>query len=116
MTTLREWFDGFAVATGETPSHVVFGPGDAWPWDDDPWPAVPGLLVEWGDVSDAVLDREFRSHFGMCESPNLCAWSESWVIVSDDYDGAESLLWVPRHPMAHRPIRPGGGGHVNDDD
>lgn len=30
-------------------------------------------------------------------------------LFSDVYDGAEDLQWVPRNPMAHVPIRPGGG-------
>jgi len=110
--TLRQWFADFTDETGETPTHVVLD-WDGWDRlsDDDwsGWPISRGELVEWAALPASVLDREFHDGFGGKESPNLCAWSPSWVLFSDVYDGAESLCWVPRNPVAHSPIRPGGG-------
>jgi len=108
-TTLREWFDHFTQVTGETPTHIVMV--RHW-WDDDddsPWTDTPEGLVEWDDVPVIVLDSPFYAGFGGNKSPNLCAWSTSWVIFTDNYDGSEELQWVPRHPVDHDPIRPGGG-------
>ena len=106
--SLREWFDHFTQVTGETPTHIVmadyasFGPTNQWK-------DAPVGLVEWGDVAASILDVPFDDGFGGNRSPNLCAWSPSWVIFSDNYDGSEELRWVPRHPVDHDPIRPGGG-------
>ena len=102
MTTLRKWFDAFTAATGETPTAIVIATGDRW---DCP-PVDP---IAFDDVSAEVLDEEFDDGYGGNNSPNLCAWSESFVLFSDDYDGAESLCWVPRNPTTHVPLRPGGG-------
>lgn len=109
MTTLRKWFEGFESQTGETPEAIVFGFADYREYLADEWPSMPEGVVPWAEVPTAVLDREFDDGYGGNDSPNLCAWSPSWVIFSDDYDGAESLCWAPRNPTAHNPIRPGGG-------
>lgn len=109
--TIRRWFAGFTEATGEVPTHVVFGYSY---WSSkmvaEIWPeVVSNALVPMEELPDSLLDREFDDGFGGNNSPDLCAWSMSWVLFSDNYDGAESLCWVPRHPVAHEPIRPGGG-------
>lgn len=105
---LREWFDEFTAETGEPVESVVFG-WDDWDYNREDWPEIESrALVAFGDVPASVLDREFDGGFGGTETPNLAAWSESWVLFSATYDGAEWLCWVPRHPVAHKPIRPGG--------
>jgi len=108
MTTLREWFDHFTEATGEVPQHIVFG----FVWDDDAdrWPAiVVDEVLAFADVPAKALDARFDDSYGGTEAPNFAAWSENFVLFCDQYDGAESICWVPRHPMAHTPLRPGGG-------
>ena len=91
--TLREWFADFTAKTGETPTEITFGQG----------------LIPFGPLLAAGgLDKEFDDGFGGVRSPDLCAWSPSWVLFSDQYDGAENLCWVPRNPTEHDPIRPGG--------
>jgi hypothetical protein len=109
--TLRQWFAKFAKVTGEMPTHVVFGLQD-WLSDEaaEMWSDVaPGALMPMESVPDNLLDQEFNRGYGGNNSPDLCAWSPSWVLFSDNYDGAESLCWVPRHPLPHKPSRPGGG-------
>ena len=105
--SLREWFDHFTQVTGETPTHIVIA--GRVRIGTTKWPDAPKGLVEWGDVPVSVLDTPFYDGFGGNDTPNLCAWSTSWVIFSDNYDGSEILQWVPRHPVDHDPIRPGGG-------
>ncbi len=107
MATLREWFAEFTEATSETVTYIVFGRA---PWSGN-WPELkPERLMEFADVPASILDREFDDGFGGTESPNLCAWSPSFVVVSNDYDGSEWLSWVPRHPEPFMPGRFGGGG------
>ena len=111
MTTLRQWFDEFTDTTGEPIDYIVFGRFPRWDHDDErnTWPTTPNTLTRFSNLSDDILDRRFDDGFGGNETPDLCAWSDSFVIFSDNYDGAEGLLWVPRNPKAHQPIRPGGG-------
>lgn len=110
MATMREWFDGFTAETGETPDTIVFGWEYDWARERGDWPEVDeGALVAFSDVPASMLDRPFDDSYGGNRTPNLAAWSPSWVLFSDNYDGAETLQWVPRHPTPHTPIRPGGG-------
>lgn len=102
MTTFREWLDEFTAATGERVTHLCLG-------RDRRWPLHPHDVARPIDEFADVLDFEFNSDFGSTGSPNLCGWSPSWVIFSDEYDGSETLQWVPRFPTDHQPIRPGGG-------
>lgn len=108
MITLREWFQEFTDATGETPVTIVFG----WPrymYGKDKWPATPEGLTPYADVNADLLDYPFDNGYGAACSPNLCAWSPTYVIFSDNYDGSEEPRWMPRDPTDHQPIRPGGG-------
>lgn len=102
MMTLRRWLKEFTEETGEVPTHVVV---DWSGWGDGQVCEV----VRFSDLSNELLDRVFSDEYGGYDAPGLCAWSPSWVLFSDRFDGASSLQWVPRIPIAHQPIRPGGG-------
>ena len=108
---IRNWFDRFTLRTNERPTHIVFGWGDRYGIadDNDGWDIEEDHIVTFDDVPDSIMDREFDDGFGGNDTPNLCAWSRSWVIFSENYDGAEGLQWVPNSPSHHNPIRPGGG-------
>ena len=112
MATLREWFDRFTEQTGEKPEAIVFGTDDegylSSKWEEWNLPAT-GQVVPFDQVAGHVLDVTFDETWGGNDSPDLCAWSPSWVLFSDNYDGYEGLCWVPRNPTDHSPIRPGGG-------
>ena len=112
MASFEEWFARFTEATGESVEQIVLGwrygwgdyKKDEWPYD---WPW--GEVRPVSDLPVEMLRQEFHDGFGANETPNLCGWSESWVVFSYNYDGAEGLRWVPRNPISHEPIRPGGG-------
>lgn len=114
QASIRGWFDEFTARTGEKVTHVCLSWGDSWRTTDDyytsRWGDISqGVALPFDEVPAATLDAKFDDGFGGNESPNLCAWSENWVLFSDDYDGAESIRWVPRSPRDHEPVRPGGG-------
>jgi len=110
-TNFREWFANFTEQTGETPSQIVFGFSEWHDYRVEEWPEINDNRMWWWDeIPASVLDRRFDAGYGSTDSPNLCAWSKSFVLFSDDYDGSEELRWLPRHPVAHQPIRAGGGG------
>lgn len=108
-TTIRKWFDEFTAASGENIECVVLG-YDGNRHIAQEWPTVRnGELVQFRDLGEEILDHEFDDDYGVNNSPNLCAWSPSWVLFSDNYDGSETLRSMPRYPVAHQPLRPGGG-------
>ena len=112
-TTLRTWFDEFTARTTEVPDTIVFGASSRYYSSDaDEWTdLVPAenTVLQFKDLRDELLDRSFDDGYGGNETRDLCAWSNSWVLLSYDYDGSEGLVWVPRHPTDHQPVRPGGG-------
>lgn len=112
MATLRAWLAKFTKTTGEQVDEIVLGWGEWSNYHKDDWPEWDGWAATYplSSIPEALLDQEFHDDgFGGNESPNLCGWSPSWVVFSVNYDGAESIVWVPRNPTAHEPARPGGG-------
>lgn len=99
MATLRDWFNGFTKATGETVDEVVFRRHPDW--DDAPhgWPGiVDGEVVAAGEIPASVLDHLFDDGYGGRECWPFFAWSKSFVIWPHEYDGAEWPAWAPRQP------------------
>jgi hypothetical protein len=91
---IRKWFEEFAAGTGEQITQIVFSDHSDWPG------LVPNVLLDMGDVADTVLDHEFDNGYGTPEAPPFFAWSQSYVVWVDTYDGAERLTYVPRSPLA----------------
>ncbi|NDD85990.1 hypothetical protein EBZ38_17160, partial [bacterium] len=59
--TIRRWFAAFTEATGEVPTHVVFG-HSYWSSDEvaEMWSeVVSNALVPMEELPDSLLDREF---------------------------------------------------------
>jgi hypothetical protein len=112
-TTMRVWFDTFTGLTGESLTHIVFtawSAVDVWDrWDRDSWPGlVDGVLLDFADVPDSVLDRSFDCGYGGTNCVPFFAWSATFVLWPHEYDGAEWLVWVPRDPTAR--FTPDHGG------
>lgn len=111
-TTIRGWLNQFTEATGETIDTIVLGmaerPTRSHQWASWPtWPEGTDRALPIGLVPDKILDFDIHSghHF---DTPTICAWSANWVVFIDQYDGNQNVCWVPRHPLDHHPIQPGG--------
>lgn len=98
------------AAEGELIEYVVIGGQiDLHEIIDDckvqPWDMARGALEEFGG------DRPWRDY----NLPNgrtphaFWAWSASWVLHLDVYDGHARVARVPRHPMNGVPDSCGGG-------
>lgn len=110
--TLRNWFQEFTNRTGEDILHVQMyteneheynykaGIND---WDEQPpkpWSIAPYLATfSFENLPDEVLDYEFSADFGSADAPPVIAWSDNYVLYLHEYDGAESLRWIPRFPQ-----------------
>jgi hypothetical protein len=67
----------------------------------------------WEDVEEYVLgrdpdtghpgslDREFDSGYGVAEGCPFTVWTHARVYVPVEYDGAEGVASVSRHPDGH---------------
>lgn len=61
------------------------------------------LILQMEDISSdkeitKEMDRKFDSSFGITEGTPFIAWSENWIYFPFEYDGKESIAYVPRHP------------------
>ena len=108
-----------AAAGGEPIIGIVIGPfgwGDYVPiLSEEPERkrAVPqelrGKVLTW-EQARPWLNYKYDRGYGAPDCHAIFAWTENRVIFVDQYDGATSVCWVPRHPTADRvPYMPGGG-------
>lgn len=59
--------------------------------------------VETVNIIDGGLDYTFDAGYGGAEGPAFCLWTRDWVYFPHEYDGAESVHCVPRHPASAYP-------------
>ena len=76
MTTWREELKEKFRVTGDSFEHLVI------------------------TITDAELDREFDDDFGSAEGTPFTAWSDNYVYFSREYDGADYIDYVERHPKS----------------
>ena len=93
-TSVRKWLDEFTANSGE-PVEVILIDGALWQYDQY-------------DQEPSTVDRVFDAGYGRTYCPPFCAWSASWVVFPAQYDGSEWWERVPRNPIVHRPVQPGG--------
>jgi hypothetical protein len=82
LVTWRQLITNALAAQGETwkdVEEVALG--------RDPWTNEPGSL-----------DRGFDSDFGVAEGCPFTVWTHARVYVPVEYDGAEGVASVSRHP------------------
>lgn len=65
-------------------------------------------LITW-DEALPILDYEYDTGFGAPDCQAITAWTANYVLFVDNYDGATSVVAMPRNPIEHAPIMPGGG-------
>jgi hypothetical protein len=63
---------------------------------------LKGQVLTW-DEAEPYLRYSYDGGFGAPEVHAITAWTKSKVITVHEYDGATSLQFVARNPMAHEP-------------
>lgn len=114
--TLREWFNNFRKQTNEIVTHVQLWAENEYDWnwitksedwmeeerDAFPipsWVVAPvGTIWQFHDVPNEILDYKFDCGYGAATAPSILAWSKSYVIYIDEYDGSQVMKWIPRFP------------------
>lgn len=109
MGNLKEWI--LELANGEMIEGVVIG---GMGWEDYGSEAVPqyalqvhGKVLPW-DAAGPMLDYDFDAGYGAPGCNAVTVWTRSWVMAVSQYDGSTHLFRLPRHPVDHTPIMPGG--------
>ena len=102
MANLINWIT--EAAGGETVEAIVVGK-KGWT-NNDPVP-IFGKVVSW-EIAKPLLDYEFNDGYGSPQCHAITVWTETKVIFVDQYDGATNIRWIPRNPIDHDPIMPGG--------
>ncbi len=65
-------------------------------------PEVFGQVLDW-HTARALLDYSYRAGLGCFGCHPVVAWTESHVLVVDEYDGSVSVEAVPRNPVPCTP-------------
>lgn len=89
------------VAGSESIDAVVIGPrGDRW-FDEEP--KEPQTVLSWNEAR-SQLDYRYDDGFGGAECHRIYAWTRTRVLFVSEYDGATTVMSVPRNPEASKPI------------
>ena len=56
-----------------------------------------GMVLGW-EQARHYLDYNYDRGFGTQECHSIIAWTASWVLYVDEYDGATSVGALPRNP------------------
>jgi len=112
MANLVNWIEN--LAGGEAIEAVVIG-GMGWSGDYNS-EKVPtynlqpkNVVLSWAEARP-LLDYDFYAGLGAPQCNAITVWTKSWVIAVSQYDGATAPFRIPRNPVPHEPIMPGGGG------
>lgn len=96
------------MAAGEAIEGVVIG--DKWIFTDP----IPGydqqrrnVLLTWADAA-RFLDYEYDNDYGSPGCNPFTAWTASFVIAVSQDGGLTELFKLPRNPVDHGPVMPGG--------
>lgn len=120
QTTIKHWFNRFELATGQKVTHVQMYAESDWDWEykcerysddyrDDAhlpreilWEGIAARdqLFTYEEVPKEILNYKFDDGFGSADAPPIIAFSRDYVLYVHEYDGAESLHWLPRFPVA----------------
>ena len=101
-SNIKDWLEDAVAVYGEPLEAVVVGTHNDHTWNEGyPLPDENVIL----DVPTALakLDLDFDSGFGGADCFPIVAWTKSRVFFIQEYDGATSLGWLPRNPMAVKP-------------
>lgn len=66
-----------------------------------------GLVIAYAP-NKAAFDVVFDDNYGLPDGPSVLAWTEAYVYFPVEYDGAEWMGSVPRHPTSHGQAHVGG--------
>ena len=47
-----------------------------------------------------ILDKRFDDDYGGCRGHSFILYTENYIYASGEYDGAEYVIRLPRHPVA----------------
>ena len=105
-TTIRELIREALVVTGEQPEDLDCYYQDGY---GDPYEEENLKPTQCSSVR-GLPEREYDTGFGGINGPPFIAFSEKYVYISVQYDGAETIEAIPRHPefLGRRIPWPGG--------
>jgi hypothetical protein len=94
---------------GQTVRFVVIGDMGWSGYREDSKPEVKKNVVQtWAEARES-LNYDYDTGFGAPDCHAIAAYTENYVIMCYQYDGATGLFSVPRNPTAETPEMPGGG-------
>lgn len=100
MPTMKDWIK--EQASGEAVEAIVFVEAAAYSWKTKGLTAFPRLktVMTWQEALP-FMEYEFQPGYGGLTCHCFIAWTASWVIKSDDYDGWQRPVRYPRSPAVY---------------
>lgn len=89
---------------------IVIG---AYGWDGycapepDHTESVQNKVIDWATAKE-LLNYEYISAWGSPQCHAITAWTENYIIFVSQYDGMTHICTIPRNPIDHPPLMPGG--------
>ncbi len=62
------------------------------------------------DILEKMLQMEWDSGYGEENVPPFIIWTNERIFIVSDYDGALSLVTIPRNPTETKDVEYAGGG------
>jgi hypothetical protein len=103
MGNIATWLRKFESEFGELIEAVVVGVHDNRRYGADSAPLPDENVILSRAAGLAKLDQDHDDGYGGADCFPMYAWTASRVAFIGEYDGATSLSWVPRHPIACAP-------------
>ena len=96
MTTIKDLIRECLQGTGEAPEALdcYYQTNEQHReahWDDDAKPTLYRCNF------DGLPDDDFDAGFGGANGPALIAFTDKYIYISSEYDGAEGITAIPRH-------------------
>ena len=115
---MRTFAQDIEEAAGEPIEYIVigaFGWGSIDDGDNEVYKQngrnVPkhlrGIVLEW-EAARPYLDYEYDTGYGAPECHAITAWTANKVLYVVQYDGSTGIVAIPRNPIDHIPLMPGG--------
>lgn len=99
---LRKALEQYEALFGEPVEAVVVGKHYRSRWDEET-PRADEEVVLGREAGLAKLDQDYDNGYGGADCYPFWAWSASRVFFVAEYDGATSVVWVPRNPVPGKP-------------
>ena len=89
---------------GETIRGIVISANKhGWDWaENDEGPEEANKVLTWRKAKP-LLSYSYDAGYGGQDCHSIYAWTDNWIVLVSEYDGATHVVKVPRNPVDCKP-------------